>query len=190
MLCGSLDGREVWGRMDTCICMVESLCCSPETITTLLIGYTPIQNKKLKKKKKGCEHGRRKTLMGKVRACFKNLNYLTYVFIHSKTIYIHASSKQFIASMVDYINGPILHPSLHPCPLLCNSAVPSCSVGRVKFPSLGLRLASFSIDQWDIGRRGASVLSCFLLCFCHQHEKDWPLVPRGARETMEQSCPR
>ena len=29
--------------------MVESLCCSPETITTLLIGYTPIQNKKLKK---------------------------------------------------------------------------------------------------------------------------------------------
>ena len=27
----------------------ESLCCSPETITTLLIIYTPIQNKKLKK---------------------------------------------------------------------------------------------------------------------------------------------
>ena len=25
-----------------------SLCCSPETITTLLISYTPIQNKKLK----------------------------------------------------------------------------------------------------------------------------------------------
>ena len=25
----------------------ESLPCSPETITTLLIGYTPIQNKKL-----------------------------------------------------------------------------------------------------------------------------------------------
>ena len=29
--------------------MAESLCCPPETIT-LLIGYTPIQNKKLKKK--------------------------------------------------------------------------------------------------------------------------------------------
>ena len=27
-------------------CSLESLCCSPETITTLLIGYTPIQNKK------------------------------------------------------------------------------------------------------------------------------------------------
>ena len=38
----------VWGRMDTCICMTESLCCSPETTTTLLIGYTPIQNKSLK----------------------------------------------------------------------------------------------------------------------------------------------
>jgi len=27
--------------------MAESPCCPPETITTLLIGYTPIQNKKL-----------------------------------------------------------------------------------------------------------------------------------------------
>ena len=40
--CGSLDGRGVWGRIDTCICMAESLCCPPETITTLLISYTPI----------------------------------------------------------------------------------------------------------------------------------------------------
>ena len=45
---GSLDGRGISGRMDTCICMAESLHCSPESITTLLIGYTPIQNKKLK----------------------------------------------------------------------------------------------------------------------------------------------
>ena len=55
MLCGSLDGKGVWGRMDMygciCICIVESLHCSPETITTLLIGYTPTQNKKFKIKK-------------------------------------------------------------------------------------------------------------------------------------------
>ena len=38
------------GRMDTCKCMAESLCRPPETITTLLIGYTAMQNKKLKKK--------------------------------------------------------------------------------------------------------------------------------------------
>ena len=37
-LCGSLDGRGVWGRMDTCIYTTESLCCAEETIT--------IQNKK------------------------------------------------------------------------------------------------------------------------------------------------
>ena len=36
----SLDKRRVWGRVDTCI--TESLCCPPETITTLLTGYTPI----------------------------------------------------------------------------------------------------------------------------------------------------
>ena len=38
--------------MDTCICIAESLHCSPKTITTLLISYTPIQTTKLKKKKK------------------------------------------------------------------------------------------------------------------------------------------
>ena len=32
----------VWGRMDTCICTAESLCCSSETITTLLTVSTPI----------------------------------------------------------------------------------------------------------------------------------------------------
>ena len=48
MLYGSLDERGIWGRMDTCICMAESFFCSTETLTTLLIGYNPIQNKKLK----------------------------------------------------------------------------------------------------------------------------------------------
>ena len=42
VLCGGLDGRAVQGRMDTCICKTESLHCSPETITTLLISYTSI----------------------------------------------------------------------------------------------------------------------------------------------------
>ena len=37
MFCGSLDERGVWRRMDTCVCMAECLCCSPEPITTLLI---------------------------------------------------------------------------------------------------------------------------------------------------------
>ena len=45
MLYGSLDGMRIWGRMDTCIHMAELLCCSPETIVTLLIGHTPIRNK-------------------------------------------------------------------------------------------------------------------------------------------------
>ena len=36
------------GENDTCICMAESLCSSPETVTTLSSDYTPIQN--LKKK--------------------------------------------------------------------------------------------------------------------------------------------
>ena len=50
MSCGSLDEKEVWGRMDICPCMAECLCCPPETITRLLISYTLMQNKKLKKR--------------------------------------------------------------------------------------------------------------------------------------------
>ena len=51
-LCGSLDGRGVWGRVATCICKAEFLCCAPETITTLLISYTPVHNKEFKYWKK------------------------------------------------------------------------------------------------------------------------------------------
>ena len=59
MLCTSLDGRRVWRRIGTCICMAESLCCSPGITATLLIGYTPIQNKKFTGKK-NIHHGKAK----------------------------------------------------------------------------------------------------------------------------------
>ena len=37
-----------WETTNTCIFMAASLHCSFETITTMLIGYTPVQNKRLK----------------------------------------------------------------------------------------------------------------------------------------------
>ena len=45
-----VDRRGVFGRMDTCIPVAEPLPCSPETVT-LLIGYTPLKDKKFLKKK-------------------------------------------------------------------------------------------------------------------------------------------
>ena len=42
MLRGSLEGKGTWGRMDPCLYMAQSLCCLPETITTLLVSYTSI----------------------------------------------------------------------------------------------------------------------------------------------------
>ena len=36
--------------MGRCVCVAESLCCPLATLTTLLIGYTPKQNKKFSKK--------------------------------------------------------------------------------------------------------------------------------------------
>lgn len=44
MLFAILDGRGVRGRLCTYVYMAESLHYSPETITKLLIGYTPTQN--------------------------------------------------------------------------------------------------------------------------------------------------
>ena len=51
VLCGNLDEKGVWGRMDACIYMAEFLFYSSEFITTLLIVYTPMQKEKLKEKK-------------------------------------------------------------------------------------------------------------------------------------------
>ena len=41
-LAAAADGRGVWGRMDICLFVVESLHSSSETIATVLIGYTPM----------------------------------------------------------------------------------------------------------------------------------------------------
>ena len=68
MLSASLDRRKILGRMrmDTCVCMAESLCCSPEMTMTLLISYTLIQNvfdvkQKLKKNSEKGSKGNSKT---------------------------------------------------------------------------------------------------------------------------------
>ena len=37
-----LNGKKELKRIDTCIRITESLCCIPETNTTLLINYSPI----------------------------------------------------------------------------------------------------------------------------------------------------
>ena len=44
----SRGSRGIWGRMDACVYMAESLLCSPETVTALLISYIPVQNKSFK----------------------------------------------------------------------------------------------------------------------------------------------
>ena len=42
MLGGSLDGRKFGEWICVCVCVAESLCRAPETITTLLVDYTTI----------------------------------------------------------------------------------------------------------------------------------------------------
>ena len=60
---GSLVGRGVWERMDTCVCVAASFCCPPEIITISLIGCTPVgfpggtrgQYRRLKRRSFYCE---------------------------------------------------------------------------------------------------------------------------------------
>ena len=40
MLCDSMDGRDVWGTWETCLCMIKSLYCPLEMSLILLIGST------------------------------------------------------------------------------------------------------------------------------------------------------
>ena len=37
----TIKWKRLWKRIDTCICITESLYCPPETNTTLFINYTP-----------------------------------------------------------------------------------------------------------------------------------------------------
>ena len=55
-VCGRLDGRGFWWRIDTCICMAESLCCPPETITALLTGYWSVTKSCLILQPYGLQH--------------------------------------------------------------------------------------------------------------------------------------
>ena len=48
----NLDVRGVWGRMDTCVCMAESLRCSLEGTTIVNCIYPHYKMKSLKSKKK------------------------------------------------------------------------------------------------------------------------------------------
>ena len=57
---GHLNNLCLRGKMVQ-VCVVESLCCSPETIITLLICYTPTQDKKLKKKSRRAQSKKKKT---------------------------------------------------------------------------------------------------------------------------------
>ena len=44
----TLMGEEFEKKIDICVCITESLCCTFETNTTLLTNYTPKYNKQLK----------------------------------------------------------------------------------------------------------------------------------------------
>ena len=55
MLCGSLGGIGVWGRMDKHICIAEFLCCPPETINNIVNWLYPNIKQKVSPKLQALE---------------------------------------------------------------------------------------------------------------------------------------
>ena len=53
-------------------------------------------------------------------------------------------------------------PSIHPWPLACNSAVSSCTEGRVKFPPLGVGFCPWPMGQQQTRHRHAILLHLML----------------------------
>ena len=51
--CSNLNGKRIWKRTDTCVCITESLCCTPE-MNTFLVNHIPVWHKNLKKEN---DHG-------------------------------------------------------------------------------------------------------------------------------------
>ena len=56
IFCSKVNGKRIWKRINTCVCITESLCCTPETNITLLINYKIKQKsfKTFKKNKQNC----------------------------------------------------------------------------------------------------------------------------------------
>ena len=100
--CGSLDGSGVWARMDTCTCMAESLSCSSETTTTLLIGDPPIQNKKFKVQGEEKCPGTKEACKYLLKSCVR----------HSVIGGIQTHAQACSAPVYSSFHGPGLPPSL------------------------------------------------------------------------------
>ena len=44
IFCNNLYEKKIWKRLDICVCITESVCCTSETNTALWINYTPVSN--------------------------------------------------------------------------------------------------------------------------------------------------
>ena len=90
VLCASLNGRGVCRRMNTCPCTAESLCCSPETTTTLLMAIPQYKIKSL-------ESGERKKWKQKM------ANFKWYIFYHNLRKRTEQSQQVLIFSLLFFL---------------------------------------------------------------------------------------
>ena len=74
-LCASLDWRRAWGRMNTCICMTESPCCSP-ILAAMVNQLYPNTKLKVKKKRSPEGWGREHLLSG----CRVSISLFSFIY--------------------------------------------------------------------------------------------------------------
>ena len=161
---GQRLGRE---RMDTCISTAESLHCSPKTTTTLLTGYTPVQNKKFKVWKKYEEHHLGRAGEHRLHSQKASNRHQFSQFSHSvmsDSLQLHESKH---ARPPCASPSPGVHSNSHPSSRWCHPAISSSVVPFSSCPQSLPASESFPISQlfpWGGQSTGVSAQSCPTLC--------------------------
>jgi len=130
-----------------------SLCCSPETSTTLLMGYTPIQNKKLKKNRFFC-------VPPKVCWPFSSVQFSHSVMSNSLRPHESQHARPPCPSPT-----PGVHSNSHPSSQWCHPAISSSVVPFSSCPQSLPVSESFPMSQlfaWSGQRTGVSIRWEFL----------------------------
>ena len=147
-----------------CICMAESLCCIPETSTTLLVGCTPVKNKKVKKKKTKKLTREKKKSKCQFRRWDKNIQFWVQFSrsVMSNSLRPHESQH---ARPPCPSPTPGVHSNSCPSSWWCHPAISSSVIPFSSCPQSLPASGSFPMSQfftWGGQSTGVSALASFL----------------------------
>ena len=158
---GSLDGRTIWGRMDTCICMAWSLHCPPEAIITLFhnrLSFSSVSQSCPTLWSHGLQHSKLPCPSPAPGACSNScpLSRWCYLTTLSSAAPFSSCPQSFTASgsfpmsrlFVSSVQSIGASASIWVLPMNIHGLFPIGLTGLISLLSKGLRRASSSTTVW------------------------------------------